>query len=111
MTKTKFQLPTDADRPHQADPPEVDPRALEAFAAGARERRGARESPPPPWDRFDPKAKPRHNVSVRLNDYQLEMLRYLSEVLDISQQKILRRQVVPAIEAMAEEAFGKGGEQ
>jgi len=44
-------------------------------------------------------------VSVRLNDRHLEMLRYLSEVLDTSQQRILRKHLVPVIEHLAEEAF------
>ena len=64
--------------------PAVDPAALEAFAAGAKERRVA-EGDLPPWERFDPNAKPKHNVSVRLNDYELELLHYLAEVQEISQ--------------------------
>jgi hypothetical protein len=79
---------------------QVDPGRLEAFAAGARDRRGQR-----PWDEHDPKFPPRHNVSVRLNDYHLEMLRYVAETLDVSQQKLLRKKLIPVIEAMAEETF------
>jgi hypothetical protein len=31
-----------------------------------------------PWEEHDPKAPPRHNVSVRLNDYHLAMLQYVA---------------------------------
>jgi hypothetical protein len=40
---------------------------------------------------------PRHNVSVRLNDYQLEILRYLAQQADVSQQKVLNRILIPAL--------------
>lgn len=82
----------------------VDPQALEAFAAGARERRGAEEEPPP-WEGQDPEALPRYNVSIRLNDYHMAMLRYLAQTLDISQQKLLRGCVLPAVEVKAKEVF------
>ncbi|MGH8626668.1 MAG: hypothetical protein ACREYC_15845 [Gammaproteobacteria bacterium] len=81
---------------------QVDPGKLEAFAAGARDRRGQR-----PWAEHDPKAPPRHNVSVRLNDYHLAMLQYVAEAMDTSQQKILRKQLVPVIETLAEETYAK----
>lgn len=97
----KFKLNKE---PSHATHPEVDPAALEAFAAGAKARRGATEAPRP-WDQLDPKAPPKYNVSVRLNDYHLEMLRFLSEKLDISQQKIIRKQLIPKIEEMAEKEF------
>jgi hypothetical protein len=81
---------------------QVDPSKLQAFAAGARDRQGQR-----PWDEHDPKAPPRHNVSVRLNDYHLAMLQYVAEAMDTSQQKILRKQLIPTIETMAEETYAK----
>ena len=46
---------------------------------------------------------PRHNVSVRLNDYQLEQLRWLARQADTSQQKVLKKVLVPAIEQMVED--------
>ena len=79
---------------------QVDPAALGAFAAGAKDQKGQR-----PWDKHDPKDPPKHNVSVRLNDYHLEMLRYLSESLDMSQHKILRKHLVPVIEQLAEQTY------
>jgi hypothetical protein len=65
----------------------IDTDQLEAFAADAKERKGGHR----PWDKHDPKALPKHNVSVRLNDYHLEMPGYLAEDMDMSQQKILRK--------------------
>ena len=90
--------------PAPAVEPEIDPAALEAFAAGAKERRVA-EGELPPWDRFDPSDKPRYNVAIRLNDYQLAMLRYLAEARDMSQHKLLQRHLIPILKQMALEAF------
>lgn len=97
---SKFSLPTEANK--TTDKP-VDTAALESFTAGAKERKrgfGKR-----PWDEFDQNEVPRHNVSIRLNDYHLEMLRYLSKSTDISQQKILRKQILPVIEALSEKTY------
>ena len=95
---SRFSLPTEKDEP------KVDPDALRAFAAGAKEHSTDQE--PPPWERHNPDAVPRHNVSVRLNDYQIEMLRYLAKQEDISQQKVLNRILIPAIEEQAKELYG-----
>jgi len=95
---SRFSLPA------QKDEPKVDPDALREFAAGAKEHRTKQE--PPPWESHDPKALPRHNVSVRLNDYQLAMLRYLAQKGDVSQQKGLNRILIPAIEEQAKELAG-----
>jgi len=94
---SRFSLPKDEE-------PKVDPDALRQFAAGAKEHRTDEE--PPPWEKHDPKALPRHNVSVRLNDYQIEMLRYLATRSDVSQQKVLHRILIPAIEEQAKEFYG-----
>lgn len=84
--------------------PEIDPAALEAFAAGARERQVA-DGEWPPWERFDPSDKPRYNVAIRLNDYQLAMLRYLAEVRDTSQHKLLQKHLIPILKQLALEEF------
>jgi len=97
MSKFTLQNPT---RKPTTPETEVDPAALETFAAGAKDRRVA-EGTLPPWEKFDPNALPRYNVSIRLNDYQLEMLRYLANALETSQQKILQRQVIPTLKQMA----------
>lgn len=83
--------------------PEVDHAALEAFAAGAKER--GTDDELPPWERYDPDATPRYNVSIRMNDYQLEMLRYLSQVLEISQHKFLSKLLMPLLKQRAETEF------
>ena len=90
--------------PTPAVEPDIDPAALEAFAAGAQERRVA-EGALPPWEPFDPRAKPRYNVAIRLNDYQLAMLRYLAEARDTSQHKLLQRHLIPILKQLALEQF------
>lgn len=95
---SRFRLPVT----EQDLPPPVDPDTLREFAAGAKEHRT--DQLPPPWEMFDPAAVPKHNVSVRLNDYQLAMLRFLAERSDVSQQKVLNRILVPALEKRAKEA-------
>jgi hypothetical protein len=95
---SRFSLPKDKDEL------QVDQDALRAFAAGAKEHRIDQE--PPPWEKHTPDEIPRHNVSVRLNDYQLEMLRYVAKRSDMSQQKVLNRILVPAIEEQAKELYG-----
>ena len=84
--------------------PEIDPAALEAFAAGAKDRRVA-DGELPPWESFDPTDKPRYNVAIRLNDYQLAMLRYLAEARDTSQHKLLQRHLIPILKQLALEEF------
>jgi hypothetical protein len=95
---SRFQLPA----VEQELPPAVDPDTLRAFAEGAKAHRTEQE--PPPWEAFDPAAAPKHNASVRLNDYQLAMLRYLAERGDVSQQRILNRILIPALEQQAKAA-------
>ena len=84
--------------------PVVDPTALDAFAAGARDRRGAGEEAPL-WEQFDPNDKPRYSVSLRLNDHHLAMLHYLAATLEMSQHKILSKQLLPALKQQALELF------
>lgn len=77
-----------------------EPKGLQEFAAGAQEHATKLH----PWDQYDPEELPRYNVSVRLNAYHLEMLRYLSKAADRSQSKILRDILIPELERRA-----KGG--
>jgi hypothetical protein len=105
---SKFSLPTRKEKDDKKGPlPAVDVAALEAFAAGAREKSLEIEAAERSWSKFDPKDAPKYNVSVRLNDYHLEMLRYVAEVQDTSQQRILRKQLIPLIERLAEDLFEK----
>jgi hypothetical protein len=103
---SKFTFPTSRKERDEEPDVQVDPGKLQAFAAGARDRPGQR-----PWEEHDPKAPPRHNVSVRLNDYYLAMLQYVAEAMDTSQQKVLRKQLIPRIGIMAEEAYAKSPSQ
>ena len=89
--------------PPAVEPP-IDPAALEAFAAGAKERQTA-DGSLPPWAAFDPHATPRYNVAIRLNDYQLAMLRYLAEARDTSQHKLLQKHLFPILKQLALEEF------
>lgn len=59
----------------------------------------------PPWDTFDPEAVPKHNASVRLNDCPLAMRRFVAERTDVSQQKVLNRILIPAIEEQASKLY------
>lgn len=96
---SKFNLPKDK----AAETP-VDIATLQAFAAGAKERSMAQGKP---WERHDPKALPKHNVSVRLNDYQMEILKYVAEALDMSQQKVLRKHALTTLEQLAEKIYAE----
>lgn len=90
----RFSLPKDEETT-------VDTDALRKFASGAKEYRTKQGSPP--WEQHNPTELPKYNVSVRLNDYHLEMLRYLAQLEDRSQQKILRDILLPAIEEKVKE--------
>jgi len=90
--------------PKEEDQHPVDLAALREFAAGADEHRT--KEGPPPWEQHDPEGLPKHNVSVRLNDYHLEMLRYLAQRQDRSQQKVMRDILIPAIEEAAKDLRG-----
>lgn len=94
---SKFSLPKD-------DQAKVDPTVLREFAAGAKDH--LTHQGPPPWAQFDPKDKPKHNVSIRLNDYQLAILRWAAAEADVSQQKILKRAILPALDELAEKYVG-----
>ncbi len=90
-----FSLP--ADRRQAADEgqgTQVDPDALRAFAAGASSHS---TGTPMPWEQYDPDDNPTKNVSIRLNQYELEILRHMATEADISQSKLLRRMVIPLL--------------
>ena len=96
-----FSLPLETEKTPKSA---VDQDALRQFAAGARDHSTDRE--PYPWEQFDPNEKPRHNASVRLNDYELAILRFLAQRDDVSQQKVLNRILIPAIKEQVEELTG-----
>jgi len=96
---TGFSLPTEQKEQKQNT---VDQDQLREFTAGAATHS---TGDPSPWEKHDPNERPTINVSIRLNSYELEILRYLSAAADLSQSKMLRRKVVPA---MIEEIERKG---
>ena len=72
----------------------------EAFIAGANEDDRA---PDRPWEVFNKKDVPRTTFNLRLNDYELTLLRWLAEQRDESMQKIAKRALIPALEQLARE--------
>ena len=67
-------------------------------AAGGDDPRLAR-----PWETLDKKAVPRTTFNLRLNDYQMTLLRQLAEQHDESMQKLAKRLLIPALEQLATE--------
>ena len=57
----------------------------------------------PPWETLDKKAVPRITFNLRLNDYQLTLLRWLADQRDESMQKLAKRLLIPALEQLAAE--------
>lgn len=84
--------------------PDVDVSALEAFAAGARvlnTESGLADPVRPAWASLDPNGPPKNSLSIRVNDYHLAMIRHLVETQDTTQNRLLRRLILPEIEALA----------
>jgi len=47
---------------------------------------------------IDKKSKPTTGINLRLNDYEMSLIRKLSEKEERSQQQVLRRILIPALE-------------
>jgi len=47
---------------------------------------------------LDPKAKPTYGINIRLNEYQLELIRRACEKEERSQQQVIKRILIPALE-------------
>jgi hypothetical protein len=56
-----------------------------------------------PWDTYDKKAVPRTTFNLRLNDYELSLLRHLSAQRDESMQKVAKRALIPMLEQLVQE--------
>lgn len=52
----------------------------------------------------DPKAKPTCGLNLRLNEYQLDLIRSMAEREERSMQQIVKRMLIPALEAALNEA-------
>lgn len=74
----------------------VDPEQIRAFTRGATYRP---KNDGMPWSPFNEDDIARYNVSLRLNDYYLALLRYISKQQGISQQKFIANIVLPALDA------------
>ena len=55
-----------------------------------------------PWDAYDKKAVPRTTFNLRLNDYELALLRYLAAQRDESMQKVAKRTLIPVLEQLVQ---------
>lgn len=100
---SKFSLPFGkaANKPGPRVP-DVDLSALEAFASGARSVDAPLADPDTPaWSGLDRNAPPKNTLSIRVNDYHLAMIRHLAETQDTTQNRLLRRLLLPAIEDLA----------
>lgn len=54
-----------------------------------------------PWEAWNKKAVPRTTFNLRLNDYELTLLRWLAEQRDESMQRVAKRLLIPALEQLA----------
>ena len=79
----------------------ADPETFIAAAEGA-DPRLARS-----WETLDKKAVPRTTFNLRLNDYQLTLLRQLAEQRDESMQKLAKHLLIPALEKLAAKRLPK----
>lgn len=73
----------------------IDQKQLRAFTSGAKYRTSHDGMP---WSRFNQADVARYNVSLRLNNYYLEMLRYIAKQQGISQHTFMAAIILPALE-------------
>lgn len=94
--KERKRFTIGADKPvAQAQKLDPDDPKLQAFAKGAKTRTVEAE----PGSDLNPKAKPNRTLTLRLNDYQLELLRRVSEQESRSIQKTIVWHLMPTLEA------------
>jgi len=77
----------------------------QTFIAGAE-----RDDPGRPWEAWDKKAPPHTTFNLRLNDYELTLLRWLAEQRDESMQRVAKRQLIPVLEKLAADALAATGD-
>ena len=82
-----------------SSPPKND--KADTFIGAADER--ADMAPPLPWDAYNKKAVPRTTFNLRLNDYELALLRHLAAQRDESMQKVAKRALIPVLEQLVQE--------
>jgi len=59
-----------------------------------------------PWKQLDANQSPIHGINLRLNDYELALIRFLAKSEDRSQQKIIRKLLIPALEEGVKKLLG-----
>ena len=77
----------------------------QTFIAGAE-----REDPQRPWEASDKKAAAHTTFNLRLNDYELTLLRWLAEQRDESMQRVAKRQLIPVLEKLAADVLATATE-
>jgi hypothetical protein len=75
--------------------------SVDAFIAAANEP--SAPSGQRPWEGLDKKAVPRTTFNLRLNDYELALLRWLAERREESMQKVAKRTLIPVLEQLVRE--------
>ena len=85
----------------QRELPNASPAGADAFIEAANE--GRSDATERPWQAFEKKAVPRTTFNLRLNDYELALLRWLAEQRDESMQKVAKRVLIPALERLVED--------
>ena len=70
----------------------------------------SREDRGRPWEACDKKAPPHTTFNLRLNDYELTLLRWLAEQRDESMQRVAKRQLIPALEKLAADVLATATE-
>ena len=79
-----------------------DDQSVVRFIAGA-DRRTAESLP---WDDLDSKAKPTVGINLRLNEYELAIIRHISQLEERSIQKTIKRHLIPALVQQIHRAIG-----
>ncbi len=97
--KSAFTIPTSELLAYGSTTSDVVPHQSEVHAVQQEPR--ATQSVQP---QHDPKAKPTCGLNLRLNDYQLELIRSMAEREERSMQQVVKRMLIPALEAALHEA-------
>jgi len=79
MNKSKFSLDVESINDTRNLSNKIDKEALQAFAKGALEH-DASDRKISPWQNEDPYALPDYNFRLRLNKYQIGLLRHAAKI-------------------------------
>jgi hypothetical protein len=76
--------------------PDIDKDTIKQFSKGIKARNAQDNTYP--WQELDADQPPIHGINLRLNDYELALIRFLAKSEDRSQQKIIKKLLIPALE-------------